>query len=652
MRGPAVQTLRCKNCGADVPISSPGTVLVTCGHCSALCLRRDVELETLGEVALPAPLRSRFRIGTTGLYRGLRFEVRGQVQLDHGAGLWNEWAAEGENGWMWIAEAQGELHVYEEVGGLDPPPRSALPDVDPGTGAFVPPLGDQLRAGRRVKLGDGRSWTVRELGRGTVVTFRGELPVRMEAGARTTYVDLCRGAHEVATLDYTRAGGAEVLTGRLATPADFQLDPDTLPDDGPEALASATVTCGHCGGTVEVTDAEKALSLGCVHCGSVLQRATHLEAYHVAEVAERLRSEPTIPLGSVGRLRGEELTVIGYLRRGVWFEGRFYHWQEHLARTPDGAYRWLVESDGHFLLAEPRLPSAFPITGGGVKVDGERARAFTHGNAVVDTVLGEFYWQVRTDDQVEARDYVHPRSGRMVSVETTPFEMAASLGHHLERREVEAAFPGVTLPKQRGVGAIQPNPNHPPAVWRAFAAAAVALFVLAFLLRARAANEVVHAATYGPAPAVVDQELVQFSEPFVVAQDRANLRIALSAPQVNQGYLDLLGALVNEETGEVTTFATAAQYYSGVSGGESWREGNRRGSVLLGRVPAGTYRLRLAARAYDQATGIPFSITVKSQVPRMLWMTLALLLLLVYPIVVTLFAAAFESRRWANSDFT
>ena len=89
MAQPLVE-MRCSNCGKDVEITSPGTVTVTCAHCGSLCLRGDVNLQTLGEVALPAPLASRFQIGTEGIYDRRRFVVRGQIQLDHGAGFWNE----------------------------------------------------------------------------------------------------------------------------------------------------------------------------------------------------------------------------------------------------------------------------------------------------------------------------------------------------------------------------------------------------------------------------------------------------------------------------------------------------------------------------------------------------------------------------------
>lgn len=650
MAQPSVQ-MRCSNCGSDVPITSPGTVIVTCGHCGALCLRGDVDLQTLGEVALPAPLASRFQIGTEGVYDRRRFVVRGQIQLDHGAGLWNEWAAESDEGWLWIAEAQGEVHVYEEVEGADVPDRDLLPKIDMSSGEFIMDDGAKTwRAGDRIPLEDKR-WTIREMGRGTVVTFKGELPVRMKPGTRTTYVDLVRGATNVATLDFTRAGPPEFLAGHVVDWVALQIDPSTQPEGGPESIAATTVTCLHCGGTIEVQDPDKALTLGCQHCGTILQRENHMEAYHAAEVVEKTKRTPAIPLGSHGELGGEMVTVLGYLRRGVWADGRFYPWSEYLLRTDGGGYRWLVESSGHWIYSTPVAPTRFQYRGSSMTLGSDKAKAFSAGQAVVDTVLGEFYWQVKVGESVDAKDFVHPKSGRMISMESSPTELSSSLGHHVEPEMVEAAFPSARLPKRSGVGPVQPSPFKAGSVWKACLLMLLLLTGSCVGLRVIKSPVPVLSQSFGPAATVPGQELVQFSDPFLVVLDGENLKITVTSSRLSQGYLEILGALVNEDTGDVTTFKTAVQRYSGRSGGESWSEGSRTATVLFGEVPKGSYRLRLSSVPYDKATGATFTVSLKSRVSRVVWYVLALLALLIYPIVVGLRAAAFETKRWSTSDF-
>lgn len=650
--------LRCRNCGADVPITSPATILVSCEHCGTLSRRDDVDLETIGEVAMPARLASHFTIGTEGRLDGRSFVVRGQIQLDHGAGLWNEWAAETDEGWVWIAEAQGKIQIYREVE-VDParlPQRDLLPDLDPDTGAFDPGTakGARWSAGDLVEIAvrGARAglWTIAEIGRGSVVTCRGEFPIEIKVGQRTTYVDLVRGGGEVATLDFTRPGHAEVLVGRVVQVDDLFLDPSTRPEHTPERVIARDVRCPECGGEITLHDPERAITLGCQHCGASLARENHIQTFAAVEASRRVRSGPRIPLGTRARLRGDDVTVIGYLHRGVYDGGTLYPWSEYLLRAPDGSYRWLVESDGHWTYVEPTQASSFERLGGGLRFGGRKFKHFTESDAEVLTVLGEFYWNVRRGDSVTAADFVDPKAGAMVSVESSPLGVTSSFGRYVPRREMEEAFPDASLPAAQGVGAAQPNPTDLGAIWRTFAILFMGLLASCVAVRVHHASEVVMVGDFGPTPAQAGAEIVQFSDPFTVRRGGANLKISVKARTIDQGYLDVTGALVDEDSGQVTTFATAAQYYHGVSGGESWSEGDRDGSTMLGRVPAGRFRMRLSARGYDRGVNTAYEVVVKSQVPRALWFFLALLLLFVGPIVASIRAMAFEGSRWSKSD--
>ncbi|MEM1452841.1 MAG: DUF4178 domain-containing protein, partial [Planctomycetota bacterium] len=313
-------------------------------------------------------------------------------------------------------------------------------------------------------------------------------------------------------------------------------------------------------------------------------------------------------------------------------------------------YRWLIESDGHWTYAHPIQPSASSKRGTKRRLGAREFKHFTIGAARVDAVIGEFYWQVRAGDVVVADDYVHPASGAMLSVEESPLEFSASLGEYLPRTVVADAFPDARLPKATGVGAAQPNPTDLGAAWRTFLVLLVGLVASCVAVRVHHANEVVLRSQFGPTATKANEEFVQISDPFQIRRGGANVRVQVRAPGLSQGYLDVLGALVETETGQVTTFKVAAQHYSGVSGGESWSEGNRKGSTLIGRVPAGTYKLRVASRGYDRAVGVPFEVVVKSQVPRGLWFGLALVLLFLGPLFSSIRALTFESQRWSNSD--
>src|SRR6185437_13618298 len=89
---------------------------------------------------------------------------------------------------------------------------------------------------------------------------------------------------------------------------------------------------------------------------------------------------------------------------------------------------------------------------------GRRFRHFSSVVGVVETVLGEFYWEVHKGDSAQLDDYVAPPEG--VSREATTDEVNWSHVDHLERAEVGNAFgrPGIASSQQQGVGATQPWP--------------------------------------------------------------------------------------------------------------------------------------------------------------------------------------------------
>lgn len=623
------RTLRCGNCGADVTFSSPGTLVVVCPHCEWASYRTDVDLEAIGKVAQPTPIASHFQLGTCGEVDGRPFTVRGQLQLDHGAGLWNEWACEDAEGeWLWIAEAQGQLLVFHEA--------------ESPEGKSVSERG-KLSPQKKVKF-HGSTWYVNEVGEGEVVAAAGEHPIRIAVGERTSYVDLQSGARGVATLDFTREGPPECLLGQRVELEDLSLDPLTQPDHRPETVTARRIDCPECGAGIDLQDPEHALRVGCPACGTLLEPgSTKVRAIGKAQEAA---ARPALPLGARGHLGGEAVQVLGFVERRVKAEGKWWPWREYLLRTPRGAYRWLVEDNGHWVLLTP-VPYA---TAAGGSYEGKEFKHFTSGTAEVHYVVGEFYWQVRAGDKVKTRDYTAPP--RTLSIESNPLEVSASVGRHLPVEELEEAFDAdLDLPRQQGVGIATPNTTRPGVDWKLYAALVLALIALRIAFGVTHENRVVHEGTYGPTPAAQDEMSEgQFTDPFELTADRGNLRVGIEVPGLSQGWVGVYGALVNMDSGEVVTFDTSAQRYSGRSGGESWTEGNRRGAAMLGSVPPGTYRLRLASTGWGAGCGKTYEVEVRSQVPRVLWLLLALLLPLALPLFTSLRWILFEKQRWANSD--
>src|ERR1700685_1507245 len=81
----------CPNCGAPIKFLWSSAVQTTCEFCHSILVRRDVNLEKVGEVADRPPDSSPLRITSEGIYAGKAFVVVGRILYEYEEGGWNEW---------------------------------------------------------------------------------------------------------------------------------------------------------------------------------------------------------------------------------------------------------------------------------------------------------------------------------------------------------------------------------------------------------------------------------------------------------------------------------------------------------------------------------------------------------------------------------
>lgn len=117
-------TANCPNCGAPIKFLWSSAVQTVCEFCHSILVRRDVNLEKVGEVSdLPAD-SSPIQISTEGAYRNKSFVVTGRILYEYEQGGWSEWHLvynDGSSGWL--SDAQLEY----DVSFLTPPPAVILP---------------------------------------------------------------------------------------------------------------------------------------------------------------------------------------------------------------------------------------------------------------------------------------------------------------------------------------------------------------------------------------------------------------------------------------------------------------------------------------------------------------------------------------------
>lgn len=623
----SVRSAVCPSCGAEIEFRSVASLFVVCPYCSHASARSDAKLELLGKVAEVAPIESPIALRASGDLEGRKFTVVGQLQLDHGAGPWNEWAIAFEDGSSaWLAEAQGQLLVTIEI---DFPRTRIAP-------------WSEIGAGDELDLGDRGRWIVAEKGVGVVTAARGELFARIRPGAVVQYADLSGVANGFGTLDYQDGEACEaVYLGRRYELADLALDTTGAEMPARRKVRATKLDCPSCQGAIDLRDADGVKRIGCPYCGALLDPTS--QTVRVVEAAQEFKRRPTIPIGATGTFRGATYEVIAFLERSVKSEGVRYPWDEYLLRRSDGAYRWLVASNGHWSFVEPLNLADVKVSGTRARYDGTSFRRFSRGKARVDVVLGEVYWEVKVGETVKSTDYVAPP--RMVSFEESDGEKVVSLGTYVTPDELTAAFAlPVKLSAPRGVGAQQPNraAGTAKSLWKSFALLALLVTLLNVAFHVAAAKRNVLTQEFSAAPDPRSGALV--SEQFELA--RGNALVSIVATGLHEGRFTVDGAFVDVDTQATRDFWVRS---SGVS--DTTLPDTLGGAkVLVGNLTSGRYVLRLVPRSTAVAPDPKFQVTVTNQIASSGRPWIVILLLLGPPIVASLVAAAIESARWQQSD--
>lgn len=680
----------CPSCGATIEFRAGSSVVVVCPNCRYAVVRTDRDLRTIGKVADLAATSSSFRLGMRGRFRGIGFSIVGRQQLDHGQGPWDEWYAAFDDGrWGWLAEAQGRIYATFPV----PPPAVPYGQVAVGAGVAI---GQQ-------------SFVVAEKGLGRNVASEGELPTGIHPGASSYYIDLSGPGGAFATLDYGRGEGwapEEAYVGFVVTLADLGLveqAPAFSPHDVAHVKGKA-LTCPSCGGNLEIRAPGETRRVACPFCNSLLD--TSQGQLRWLEVLQQQKTVPKIPIGARGHLApllaghpgkdasdlgrvagglGAEWTVIGFMSRGCQVEGVWYYWDEYLLHEQKHGFRFLLEQDGHWNLIAPIEVGDVHATPFAAYYKGRTFQKFGDVQAYVVRVLGEFYWAVRLQEWAGAQDFIEPDLGLMLSREYTRGddgreEVQWSLGHYVEGAKVFAAF-GVkgAAPPKRGVGPNQPSTAKASA---RFVYLAAAVFFALMLATCAGVTQTANTQTLltktielplpppekleepivaepgepPPDPADINTAAAWYSGPFEIAES-GPVEVTITAGMDNS-FLWVGGALVNESSGAVYEFDVEPSYYSGVEDGESWSEGSRDQSKSLPAVPAGTYVLRLqpavdtpenCAKAGAKCPD-SFSVKVVAGKP-VLWPgVFAFLFIALGPLIGFLRTKSFETARWNESN--
>lgn len=610
------------------------SIVAVCAFCRSTLVRKGPKLEDIGKMAELLEDASPIKLGTEGVYRGTAFGVVGRIQYRYASGVWNEWYClydDGRTGWL--SDAMGNYLVTF----LRPMP--GLPKLE------------QLSPGWVLKA-EGKQFEIVNIEHARVVAGAGELPVQVGAGWDAPVVDLRSEQGDFATIDYSEDpplfyAGEQVAFETLRLTG--------LRDDktgaGPATAAAVAFKCPNCGAPLE-KHVQTTEAIGCGSCGTVIDVTNPQLAIlsHLAVSAKKF--VPSIPLGTRGKLDGAEFEVIGYMRREIKVEGVAYSWGEYLLHDPAQGYRWITEYEGHFSIVRdaggvPRMSRGTPPR---AHHRDRTYRHFQHSRARVIHVIGEFYWRVRLGDAAKVDDYVSPPY--ILSAERTSNEITWSVGEYVEPTALWKTLGLKTRPPMRkGIAPNQPSPYTGKVLgyWKAFAILALVALVLQVFFTLGADSRVLHSQQFNFMPGRDAGAII--TPPFEVRGTRPAPLAIRTVADVNNSWVFLGMTLIEKNTGATYQLGREVSYYYGSSGGESWSEGDQDDRARVASLPPGTYYLEIEPEGEARGRPVSGRVDVFRDPPDWTNFVIALLVLLAFPILVSWRAAAFERRRWAESDY-
>ena len=413
-----------------------------------------------------------------------------------------------------------------------------------------------------------------------------------------------------------------------------------------------SINCPNCGAATAVRTFGHAVNVVCRSCGSILD-ATNPGVTILQRYTEAIREEPLVPLGTRGKLFDIECEVVGFQVRQITVDDVAYRWREYLLFNPYREFRYLTEYAGHWNVVSTlnALPVGHPTPGESpFWYGGQRYRHFQTADATTVFVLGEFPWQIRVGDTTTGSDYVAPPFILSAEVDADK-EVTWSLGRYVSGAEIWKSLSLQGAPPEAiGVFANQPSPFQrvTGAMWRNAGVLVIlaALLWIAHLVSARGKQSFAGTFAFDPT-AAADAALVT---PVFELDGRPTAVEIETTTNLDNQWMFVGYALVNDETGQAFEVGRDVSYYHGVEDGESWTEGSPRDSVDLPGVPPGRYFLRIETEGERTAQPIRYRVRVLRDVSTSLWFLVALVLILVPPILATRRAFTFERQRWQESD--
>jgi hypothetical protein len=415
----------------------------------------------------------------------------------------------------------------------------------------------------------------------------------------------------------------------------------------PPPKKSVTFACTQCSKPVEQYLPGKSNTLVCSSCFAILD-ASHPTLSLLQTYESKKKITPIIPLGKKGKFRGREFICLGLLvRRDKQWD---FSWHEYLLYNPMVGYRWLVQSDAHWTYVTPTRQHA-KVSSKVANYENKSFQLFHEGEAVVDFVLGEFYWSVKRGDTASVADYISPPE--ILSYEKTTDEVQWSIGEYTDRESIAKAFGLSDLRIPTGIAPHQLGMIKHSLGNYFFASLLLYVLILGvhWICQALSTGATLHDKSYYASVATIGSN--ETTNPFVLTDPVRiegyphHVRVKVFS-DVSNGWVDVNAILINESTGESIDMNQEVNYYYGYEGGESWSEGDRSSEASVLDIPDGTYRFKISGTSDRPSTSFRIQIIRGSVGNSNLFA--ASILFWIWPLLGIIVIIGTEKSRWSESD--
>ncbi len=401
--------------------------------------------------------------------------------------------------------------------------------------------------------------------------------------------------------------------------------------------------CPNCGGPVNLELPGKSQTIRCPYCSSILE-PQHDVLVLREKYNEKLKYRMWVPLGAMGTLEGVQYKCVGMVVRGDDDDGE---WSEYLLFNPYHGYRYLVESSGHWTLVRSEPGLGFDSSGrpgmtgptGKILLAGKKLKYFTHYDATVKSIVGEFPWQASLGEENEVTEYINPpyqASCEVVYAYVAPdgkqyskkeledlgsrkgetgerlneiannrrlIESNWSIGEYKYPEEIQAAFDLKEMPAKVGFGMCEPNPAKRrylfSLVWSALLFLATSVTCSVVSGRAEEKNILTRTLSLNSAEfeykteGATDYLEFNFEPGNIELTKETNVEFKFSSA-LSQQWVSFNVFMINESTGAGYIYDGELSRYYGGSGEDAWSEGANDTDFTTEKMPPGNYYLFVA----------------------------------------------------------